>query len=220
MPITLIHPFMNAYPEITGTAMDTDNVAGTSHVFTLPTGIVDGELLLLNAAFDRGTSTPNPVTPAGWTKLGGHSDYDSNDAVHEIYYKTASSESGTVTVTTSLDCRSVAGSYRIARANQTPEIGTFFPGNDTAPNPLSLTASQESNNLWIAIMASTEEPVTVYPTNYSLGQITGESTVGNDDPAVGMAARNVFSATQDPGAFTIATTARWSAVTVVVLPTV
>lgn len=115
---------------------------GTSIVLTKPSGLQDGDVLLIKLR-GQGTSAATPVSAActGFTALNGAS---ASDRIHMMLYKvvsSAASEASTYTVSTNGTSGRVAASIEIVRGVDTasPISGTKnYMG--LSPNPASLTS--------------------------------------------------------------------------------
>ena len=116
---------------------------------------------------------------------------------------------------------------QIVLKNRRPQLGhdggplpshfAVAAASSTAPNPASLTPSGGSANyLWLAVFhAGSNQPATGYPTNYTNGQTIGIASSGS---ATASAQRALTASSEDPGAFTIASSAAWAAYTVAIKP--
>lgn len=75
----------------------------TNITVTAPTGIADGDVLLLACAIGAATSAPTMTPPAGFSAVSGTWPIDLNDGLFNVdvyvWYKIAASESGNYTAT-------------------------------------------------------------------------------------------------------------------------
>ena len=99
------------------------------------------------------------------------------------------------------------------------EINTQVTGSGTAPDPGSITASWGGDdNLFIAELRAIDDDVhaTAAPTNYSdlSSAVSGGGTNNGNTSAV--AFRQLAAASDNPGAFTLASSENWGAHTLVV----
>lgn len=79
-----------------------DLTTTTSHVINVPAGVVDGNFLVLFTALTAGSATEPTITLTGWTKLDDLGFGSSSGVVaFTVWYRTASSEPASYTVTSS-----------------------------------------------------------------------------------------------------------------------
>ena len=206
--------------ETTATYDDGEDSYDTRNV-TLPSGIASGDLLVMFcntvSAWSGGISVPS-----GWTAL--YTSVFSGESGDKVrcFYKTATgSEGSTVAVATPDWTRMSAVTFRISGwdSGEAPEAGTpAVNSGSTAPNPPSLTPSWGSDKtLWLAVSHSSAGSSVSYPTNYS-GGVTAYSGVDNAYHArTAVAVRELEATSEDPGAFTLGSSATWVANTVAVL---
>ena len=187
---------------------------------TLPSTAAAGDLFICHAAQD-GAGTFTWDSPAVEIK-----DQAFTGGVNTVGYLIASGgETAMPRVTSTVSERwewnvweFPAGEWHGTTA---PEINTGVTGNNTSPNPGSITPSwgSETNNIWLALCArddSVANTITAYPTNYS----TAQSDKNNITSAAnaGGAVRIVTGSPEDPGAFTISATETWIAYAVAIRP--
>lgn len=207
-----------AFPTIAATSQGNDAVNTTNHTVNLPTGIASGHLLLIFMGMDGNTSI---TWPAGWSILATDTNAGGDGTLSVAYRIADGSEGSSISVTTAA---SEAGSYicwRVTGWHGTtpPEAGTPATGTSTTPDPPSVTASWGSaDNLFIAVTVwgSSSTNISGYPTNYSVSQMTDGASNSNIG-AIALAGRELAAASDDPGTFSIISTA-WVANTIVVRP--
>lgn len=215
-----------AFPVVAATNTSETNPTSTTHVVNLPASIAAGDLLIIVVAAGIGNTAGTGVTitpAAGWTEL-----FDDNATAGGAAwcaYKIASgSEGATVSVTSSATSLSVHCSYRINSWHGTtpPEATVLGAGGSTSLDPPSQTASWGSDdNLWIALATwkNATSAFSAYPTNYTSNQVAlNNSHAGSSDGALAIATRNVTTATEDPGAFTLLASSSSHNATIVVRP--
>ena len=209
----------NTYPSISSTATSSKTVqAGTTHSVSLPSGIEDGDLLIIFWA-DANTVNTVPTTPTGWTEL-----YSGvNQSRYFIgWYKIADGNEGTVVDVTAGAERSAHNAYRIAAGTyqDVPVSGTLVTNNNTTADPPSLTSGFGAvNTLWLATAHSAGDGNTIAaPTNY-MNNISGYSgAIGNDHARMWSARRDRNIATENPGTFgAYFANRRWGANTVAIM---
>ena len=193
---------------ITTTARDS---VSSSISVNLPTGIVAGNgLIIIVTQYDGGTFT----TPSGWTLINSTNNTGSAGPTTAVYARVATgSEGSTVSVSTSTTQEATAISFRITSWYGAITSGieaTASAQTTTTPNPPSLTASWgNASNLWIAYVGSRgSRTLTAYPTDYTLYQTQALNPLYSDRGETFMAARELATATQDPGTFSFDSTAR------------
>lgn len=188
------------------TAVDT-----TSHVVTLPAGIVAGELLLVVFSVD---GNPTCTASAGWTKLGQAS--NTTVVTGAVFWKIATG-GDTLTVTTSVAEQSSWGSLRISGANSV--FGTSSNGSSTNSDPPSFTAGTDDDHLWVVTRSGDS---TVQPTNLPGGMVDAQTIAGAGANSASTATAE-YSATRlltvDPNPWTVATE-QWVCWTIQVQPPV
>ena len=209
-----------AYPQVVGTPVTTAQSNSTSsRNITLPSGIAAGDLLLLFLVV--GTSSAVTFTPpSGFSAVAG-AGTSSTTCNADAFYKIADgTESGTVISVLSAPTNiSVASAYRVQGADPAyaPE-GVATTGTGTAPNPPSLTPSWGSaETLWFATFGKRTgilSSLSAYPADYTSNQTTrDESTV-----MIGVATDEVATGTENPGSYTLTSSADWMASTIAVRP--
>lgn len=199
------------FPVIQATNTSTDT-AGTSHTLDLPSGVVDGNLLIAGFSINVGSTIS---WPGGWTELFEKENLSPGPVAFAVAYKTASSEGSTITVTSGSSGSSVHWSYRITGDKAAPIDGTAVIGTTEFPNPPSLNPSWGLNRtLFIATMSWNTGAVSIdsFPTNYGLSQIQ----VGGSH-LIAAAAREIRTdAAEDPGTYDANAVCDWVANTLAV----
>jgi hypothetical protein len=135
-----------------------------SLVFTAPAGIVDGDLLLIMMAVDDAMATEDTITiPSGFSILDEVAQATAVSVL--VYYKVASSESGTYTVSWSGSAESAIGEmWRIGNVRsgaevQDPAENTTGSGSSNTLTPA--TATNEDDNLVIGVFAQDGDDVAI-----------------------------------------------------------
>ena len=215
-----------AFPSIGTTAESSTNTAGTSHVVTLPTGIVAGNLILI--CMDIGSTSAT---------LNAHADYTEllDEAVAnglKILYRWAAGGETNPTLTSSASTRDATITFRISDAEhpsvRAPEIGTTATGTSATPDPPAVTPTGGAKDyLWIAFFGSAGEEVdddtwaNTPPTSYTPSPPLQKScgTAGaNLGGLIGAASRQLNATTDNPATFGIDVSAAWRAQTIAVHP--
>lgn len=205
-----------AFPVVQATASSTEDSDVTSHTVSLPSGIVDGNLLVVFFAHDDATST---VTfPAGWTDLGGLG--YTFGTLSAAYRFADGGEGASIAVTTTNARNSAHNAYRITghSAGVGPEISAGATGDSVTPDPDSLNPLGDTKDyLWIAVEGHDQDTnTTALPTSY--GPIVEAHSTGTNAHSCASAPRSLNAASEDPSSFTIQTSRDWGARTLVVYP--
>lgn len=217
-----------SFPVVQTTSEDSENTVTSSHVYTLPAGIVAGDLILVIA--NKGSTSATFNSLAGWSELIDVSAAFGNT----VWYRAADgAEGATVTFTSSANTRSAALLYRISNAADItvspPEISTVATGTSVSPNATTVTPTGGAKNyLWITFwgLGAAGEAVdndtfcSAAPTGTGYGNLIQKAcgTVGSNLGGIIAAARKTANAaSDDAGAFT-ATSCTWNAYTIAVHP--
>jgi hypothetical protein len=193
----------------------------TDHPATMPSTVTSGNLLLMLFCCN---SNPTITDPGGWTLLKSMA-MGGTAASYRLYGIISSGTiSPTVNIVTSTQQQGGAQVYQVDRWYGTMagvEVSTGATGNNTNPNPDSLTTTWPADrNLYIPFMGFDVggSSIDSYPANYT----NGESTDGGsqaDGVMLGSARRQWYATTEDPGTFTVSIGARqWAACTLAVRP--
>jgi len=209
------------HPSIAGSKSGKTTPVTTSHVVAFDDTAVAGQLLLVmfDAGNTAGAVSFTVSTPAGWTALFDKA-YNTGEKYSHLacFYKVAAGGEDSVTITTSASAQSGYVAYRIINYSGTPEAGTAATGNDTHPNPPSLSPTWGSaNDLWIAVEGASDTSdvsVSGYPANYTLSQESAYRSFVH----IGAAGRVYEGASEDPGTFTISSAQPWAANTIAISP--
>lgn len=206
-------------------SVTTNGDSGTSIDHNLPATIESGDLLLAFLAVDGSrTITWDNTTAGTWTELATTGTAGGLHATH-IYAKIADGTEDSATLVHVIS----SAEQTIARAVAVQDwegtlggvtISTVAEGASTTPDPSSVTAAGGSgDNLFIAWHGYNDATTTNtgYPTNYDDNQATSAHSTGQ---GVGnaIATRDLVSASDDPGTFTLDTSEQWDAYTIVVEP--
>lgn len=188
---------------------------------------VDSGDLLMAAVYKNGSDGGEQFTwPAGWTQL----EDDGGIPVFSVAYRIAdgTEDGGTTGVTASVNQTGLGFIAQVKNWHGTtpPEIvATPASGTGTGPDSASLTPSwgAEDTAFWSIMVAdydSGSDGVSGTPTNYShLTDGTTSSPFELDSTgAIAVATRNLNATSDDPGAFTIAQSQQWKAVTLAIRP--
>lgn len=214
------------FPVVQATAESSTATAGTSHVVTLPSGIVAGDLILI--ILDKGSTAATVNAHADYTEL-----LDENQA-HGLYiaYRWAAGGETNPTLVTSAATRSAEITYRISGAinpaTQPPQIGTTATATSLTPDPPSLTPTGGAKDyLWIAFYGKDGEELdddtwsNTPPTNYTpsppLQKACGTAGTGLGG-MIAAASRQANTATENPGTFSDDLSTTWRAQTIAIHP--
>lgn len=205
-------------PVSEGKATGTQATATTSHTITFDTSPTSGDLLLLGIVFYDETAVS---TLSGWTKLFSYDiDASSAESIFEIWYRGSDGTEGTSdTLTTDVSTKSAYSFYRFSSASlKTSNYGSPVRGSsgtDPDPPPLdsSLTSFDDFYQVPFAAWVG-DFTVSSYPTNYTTDQQYA-ATSGGSDCGIGSAKR-LLTSDEDPSTFTLSSTTKWAAATLVV----
>lgn len=207
-----------AFPTRAATATSLQSSLVTSHVISLPTGIVSGDLLIPVIGFGAGGKGPS--WPAGYTVFANPGGNDVANAARRVADGT---EGSTITVTTTSGEQSVHISQRItgaATAGTILEDAEATGGGDN-PNPPNLAPSGGSKEyLWIELCGG----IGTFA-NFRLGaspstNYTGAVRNPSNNIDMGTAYRQLEASSENPGTWssTGAGFGGWAAVTIAVWP--
>ncbi|HNR55182.1 MAG TPA: hypothetical protein PKJ19_08455, partial [Flavobacteriales bacterium] len=207
----------NGYPSVaSSTSSAKTSASGTTHTVSLPTGIQNGDLLLV---FWVDANTASTVSlPGGWTGL-----YDmvgtANQRRVAAYRVADGSEGSTVNFTTSAAERSAHTAYRIAKGSYTgvPTAGTTISNISTTIDPPSNTSGFGNvPTLWIAAAHISGIASSTAPASYGdlLEGYTGST--GTDHARMATSLRELQAASEDPGTIALGSSQTWGANTVAI----
>jgi hypothetical protein len=214
-----------AFPVVQATNTSATLTAGTSHVVSLPAGIVAGDLLII--CLDKGSTSATVNAHADWTEL---LDEASANGLY-IAYRWAAGGETNPTLVTSAATRSAEATFRISGAEnpaiQAPQIGTTSSGASTTPDPPTTTPTGGAKDyLWITFCGSAGEQAddgtfcTAFPTGYTDNQL--EKTCGvagtNLGGLIAAATKQANAASDNPATFTISESLGWRAQTIAIHP--
>lgn len=168
----------------------------TSHVVSLPSGIVAGDRLVI-VGF---TSAVVSTSASGWTGIGA-------TTRSQVLHKVADGgEGANVTVTTSGSSNGVWHAYRVEKGR-----GVEFSGAASI-DPAAITPTWGTKKMLVIAFAGTTGTTTVstYPTGYS-GQEESSGTL-----TLGSAWRQVHAASEDPSTYAFTSAGTTSARTVAI----
>ena len=216
-----------SFPTVVSVNGGNSTTDATSVTINLPDGSnVANRLILLFFSSDGGGESF--TWPTGFTEILAEGGSGFTNGV--AYQFTTGSEGYASTgATTTLTITSVEQSahttYLLSGVDTAtpPEAATATTGTSTAPNSGSLNPAGwgTEDTLWFAYaatngMSSTTPRFSAYPTNYTNGR--SDISAGGNGVVQAVARRELNAASEDPGAFTIDTSAAWRASTIGVRP--
>ena len=216
-----------SFPSVVAVNGGNATVDATSVTINLPDGSnVSGRLILL--FFTSDGSGESFTWPTGFTEIlaeGGTG--FTNGVAYRFTDGTEgySSTGATTTLTITSVEQSAHTTYLLSGVNTSspPEAATATTGTSTAPDSGSLNPAgwRTEDTLWFAFasangLSSTTPRFSAYPTNYTNGR--SDISAGGNGVVQAVARRELNAASEDPGAFTIDTSAGWRASTIVVRP--
>lgn len=136
-----------------------DGANSSSHVLNVPTGTVDGDIMIA-AVGQAVTMTLTP--PGGWTLIQSFTGGPSL----AVYYRIASSEPASYTWTTAANSRAVVATYRGASA---VDVSSINNGSSATPTASSITTTAANTRLVFCVRI---DGVTTFtpPGSYTLRQ--------------------------------------------------
>lgn len=204
-------------PTPAGIAKGQSSASTTSHTVPLPGGITAGERLVVFGALEP---YQNDVvnTPSGWTKTTTWTNSDNILMTSVVLTKIASGSEGTsLSLSTSSSVKMTFIAYRIRNGDQVFASSVGRAG-DSTPNPPSLSPGSTQKFLWMAYAETNlSEAAFSYPANYARG---AARTNGGTQLSSMSATRLLNASSEDPGTFTIPTSAYWISGTLAIAPKV
>lgn len=178
----------------------TGSGSGTSTTVNLPSGIQSGDLIVI---FMGGANNWPATFPAGWTKIA-----DDGPGECSIAYRRADgTEGSSISVTRG---GSVSTDYIALRltgvpTGAVPSLSTLASGTSTSPNSNSVASA---NGLYLAFVVNKGAgAITAIPANYT--SVASSST----NVRIQVASLYSSAASDDPGAWTLASSGAWYAYT-------
>ncbi|NIA67909.1 hypothetical protein HBA54_04825 [Pelagibius litoralis] len=213
-----------AFPATAAPTATAFSSANTTHNVAMPAVVDSGDLLVIGFTANGNAAVTNP---SGWTLLADNTIGATAPVRLTIHAKVADgTEDGTaVNVATGAAEEAVAHVFRVTGwfgAIAGVEAGVLGSATfGTSWDPGNITASWgAADNLFIAMAGATDDDVafTGYPTNYTGGSFTVSGAGFNSGCEIGSAWRQLNAASDDPSAFTGASTETWLAQGIVIRP--
>lgn len=194
------------FPVVEGRSTST-SPATTSHVVTLPAGIVAGDVVAVFISLGILTTS---TWPGSWVERFDDQDTDALSVTIGTLVASGGETSVTVESVEEIEAAHVA--YRISGASGNAEASAKVTGSSVSPDPPSLSPSWGSKKtLWLPVAASAYNAITGGPADYTNFKSSGV------EPFIGTAERLLEAASEDPGVFTMSAEA-WLAATLAVEP--
>lgn len=188
----------------------------TSHSVNLPSGIVDGDLLIVSVSWNEGGTTS--TFPAGWTRLITRQQININQDIH--YRQADGTEGATITVTLTTAEFLIGLAYRFSGAElvatQAPQAASAGLNSDLRPDPPNLTPTGGAKDyLWLATMTkNSSSGLSDTPDNYGSLIQEGTGFIGR----TASMERALNAASENPTSYNSANNAAWVAFTIAVHP--
>lgn len=141
---------------IVNTTTAVQNTASTTITINVPSGVVDGDVLVLMVMSDNGTWT----TPSGWTVWLASAN---NRA---IYYRTASSEPASYTITQSVS--ETASACMVACNDAAIDVMGTISANASPTVAASITTTADNAFVFDYIAVNAASRTVTTPTGYTL----------------------------------------------------
>ena len=214
-----------AFPVVESVTETAFGSAATAHLVAMPATVNADDLLLILIATH---ATSVHTTPSGWTLL--YTVAGSSYVHGSAYIKKAigDEDSTTVDVVSSVSRTGAAQAWRITAWSGTltdVDASTATTGGSDSHDPPSHTTGWggAEDNLWIAATNSGDDDVAVtgWPTNYVSNQTDTACGGGaNNSGRIAAASDEVATDTEDPGAFTLASSEAGVMATIAIRPVV
>jgi hypothetical protein len=217
MPVTFIGGAATPKPVLATYEIGSQNNADGA-IITKPTGVVSGDLLIIVIAHASSTAG---TTPSGFTLLTNQT--NGSFLSLNVYYRVSNGADGGPFTNdlpgSAVDCAWFCGRFTFRQGN--PE-GADASATDANPDPPTLApswgASIQSLILaatgWAGDFLQSQATVSTYP--YSNNQLTAASSGGTAQVSIAVCTQNLFTASVDPGTFTISESEDWCAATVAI----
>ena len=205
-----------AYPVVQDVTETTVASSSTTHNISMPATVNAGDILL--TIFCWSNTAHTTTTPSGWTAISVGSGMSAFGKV-----ASGSEDGTTVNFVTSLANTAVAQVYRLTGTYGDVSLDTIevaqASGTSTTPNPPNLNPANwdVAETLWIAatrVSKSGGYTVSVYPSGYSNDLLTASGS----NPQIAAARKESSSSSENPGTFTVDTSASWLAFTIAIRP--
>jgi len=242
--LTASATFTDAAITQVGTATTANQAAGTSITITKPTGVAQGDVMIVNIMMRGGTNNTFPpftTDNPSWTPIASHGiEGNSNRRTASAYRIAGASEPASYTFALGSNASNSVGAIVGFRGVDTPTVFDVPPCNYTnntsnsqitgvscpggTPNPLGPGITTVTANDAIVMLAGTDENVTT--SNYSttdpgaLTQLYGNSApfpTGNGTIGAAWAIKSTIGNT-GPGSATISSNKRWAAILLALRP--
>ncbi len=212
-----------AFPQTVAATETAFPTQTTAHLVNLPATVDADDLLLVIIGFEA----PGAVTtPTGWTLLFFHSHtVAQNDFFCYVRKADGTEDGGTVDIVSTNSRTAAAHAFRITDWFEdlagVEGSGAHNEGTNAAPDPPDNTPSWGAEDtLWIAVNGAEDDDVTHngFPTNYeNTGEIVAGGIAGQGYE-VASATRELNATSENPTAFSLASTENWLCDTIAVRP--
>lgn len=215
------------FPVVDAVAESITDNSSTTHAVTMPGG--SAGILVTFFMVDNSSGNGAATPPSGWSSIkidlavGG-----GGAAALSIAFKESDGGEGAIenwTTAGPIGEKSVHTTYRITGhadpTSQPPESSTGITdtGSDVNPDPDAITPTGGSKDYLFIAAAGNDQQGKItsgYPTNYSNGK--QNANIGSGGVNLGTAERQLNSASENPGVFTLISAARWAALTLAIHP--
>jgi len=202
------------------TVATTVTTNGTSHVITMPSGIVAGDLLLCLYSCD-GNDTQ--TAPGDWVPMTAG--VSSSSVVHRHFFKIADGGDSLTVTSGGGNQQASAVCYRISGWDPDETVGNTIQitettgSGDSSPDPPSNTPNNGSQEYLFIAMGGCDRRTfdTTTPSGYSNLQ-RAQSAGANGSSTATAEKIETKSAAEDPGVFGIASNDEWTSATIIVHP--
>lgn len=207
-----------AFPVVASETSSKQDTNTTTHTVAMPSGITVGDRLFLVFETDGRPAVSGQI-PDNWVQIPNSSSGSSGDQVGvKAYEKFADGTEGTSqTITTDVSQCSSHYCARITGSSSTAaECAVTQGSSTTAPDSPSLNPAgwDVEDTLWFSISCSDDGSIAItgFPSGYTgTGQQPADSSA--DGVTLAWARKNSAAASEDPGAFTLASASFWVGMT-------
>ncbi|MCF6332668.1 MAG: T9SS type A sorting domain-containing protein [Draconibacterium sp.] len=213
-------PSGSVYPVVDGTAESEESSNTNLHKVALPINVESEDLLLIFWT-DGQKSGASVTMPVGWSEIYA---VNYNDARYYGWYKISDGNEGSeVIVLTNYINKSAHNSYRIAKGTYSDiPVACIKTGSSASPDPPIFTSGFGAiKTLWIIASHSSgddNDPEPTAPdeyTGYFIKSNYMDYTLAHPVRML-TSRRELETATENPGSFTLGSSVDWAAVTVAV----
>jgi hypothetical protein len=218
-----------SFPLIVSSAVTSGSTATTSASVNLPTGILNGDLLMAIIRNAAGGTIAWPNEGTDWIQTFEGTGDASDDTTGIAFRQADGSEGASITVTFGTSGKFAAVVLLIRNAERlsvsTPSASPAIGTSVNPDSPLHTPAGGAKDFLWLSVAGYEGEQTSppTYPSGATHHQVTANSGTADavtTNCQVAVAAAQSNAASLNPGAYTISASDDWTALTISVFPRV